>query len=245
MAHASLKFVYGEPALIAGSGRDRHLVVADLHIGMELKLSKRGIHLFNATDRMAERIRRIMGDFSIDKLVILGDVKDSILYPEGAEIKLLKGFFRQMEGFDLNIVAGNHDAHLESIIGHDVVKELVVGDFGFVHGNRKPGEEMMMLSYIISAHDHLAVRMKDKNGAIYEQKAWAIYRLNARSARSAYERFNGKIRLVSMPAFNELITGTAIGDSPKRLNPLLSSGIFSARSAEVYNISGQRVKARG
>lgn len=244
MAYANLRFVYGEPALIAKAGRKEYLVVADLHIGMELKLSKRGIHLFNATDRMAERINRMMGEFSLDNLIILGDVKESILYPENAEIKLLRGFFRQMDRYGLNIVAGNHDAHLSNIIGREVKKDLSLGNFGFVHGNRKPSEDMMALKYIISAHDHMAIRIMDSSGAFYEQKAWAFYNISPKKARSSYGKFNRNIKLVSMPAFNDLITGTAISENPRRLNPLLSNGIFDRGSAEVYNLLGQRIAVK-
>ncbi len=242
MVYKNIRFVYDEPALIVKAGNTEHLVVADLHIGMELGLSKKGINLFNASDLMAERIIRIMGEFSLKSLIILGDVKESILYPEGAEIGLLKNFFRRLEGFQIRIIAGNHDAHLGEIIGHDVVKELVLGNIGFMHGNRKPDEHMMALDYIISAHEHIAVRIREKGGALYEQKAWAIYRLNRKEAKLSYKSFNERIKLISMPAFNDLIVGTTIERrSKKRLNPLLSNNIFDYRNVNVYNLMGQRI----
>jgi putative SbcD/Mre11-related phosphoesterase len=243
LVYKNIKFVYDEPALIAKHGNASHLVVADLHIGMELGLSRRGVHLFNATDRMAERISGIMKEFSLKDLIILGDVKESILYPEAAEIRLLKDFFSQLDKFNIIIVAGNHDAHLADVIGRPVEKELVLGGIGFLHGNRKPGDEMMSLDYLINAHDHMAVRIEERNGTFYEQKAWAIYDLNKKAAKSSYAKANEKIKLVSMPAFNDLIMGTTFERSPKsKLNPLLSSNTFNNRSVQVYNLMGQKMR---
>ena len=238
-----IKFVYEEPALIAHvSGKD-YLVVADLHIGMEISLSSRGIHVFNSTERMAERINHILHEFSINSLIILGDVKDSVLYPENPEARLLKGFFDRLRVAEIKIIAGNHDAHLSDIIGHDVYKELIIGNVGFLHGNRKPDEKMMKLDYMISAHEHVAVRIVEKSGAVYEQKAWAIYKLDRKKAESSYKDFNKNIRLISMPAFNDLIMGTTVckEKSTERLNPLLNSSIFSYRSMGLYSLLGQRI----
>jgi uncharacterized protein len=241
LVYKDIKFVYDEPALIAKADKVKYLVIADLHIGMEIELSRKGIHLFNATGRMAQRIKHIMKEFSLKNIIMLGDIKNSILYPELAEIKLLTGFFKELDGFKINIIAGNHDAHLKEIINHEVDKELSIGNFGFIHGNKKPQAEMMELDYIISAHDHLAVRIKEKNGAIYEQKAWALYGLNKKEANAAYDKVNSKIKLISMPAFNDLIMGVSIEKNSNRLNPLLSNNIFDYKSAEIYNILGQKI----
>jgi uncharacterized protein len=241
--YKNIMFVYDEPALVMESGRSKYLVIGDLHIGMEIGFSKKGIHLFNATERMSDRIIKIMKEFSLNDIIILGDVKNSILYPETSEIRLLKEFFEQLKEFNIKIVSGNHDAHLDKIIEHEVEKELIIGNFGFMHGNRKPSEEMMTLDYIISAHDHIAVRISEPNGAFYDQKAWALYELNKEKAQSAYEKFNASIKLISMPAFNDLIIGTPVEKSPReKLNPLLSADIFDHRSLNVYNLAGQRMK---
>lgn len=241
MVYENIKFVYNEPAMIVNAGGKEHLVIADLHIGMELGLSRKGVHLFGASERMAERINAIMKDFSLDSIIMLGDIKESILYPEAAETRLLKQFFKELEGFKIKIVAGNHDAHLEEIIERGVEKELIIGNFGFMHGNRKPDERFMLLDYIVSAHEHLAVRIKERNGALYDYKAWAVYGLNKSAAKTTYKNFNENVKLVSMPAFNELIHGRAIEKGMKGMNPMLTNKIFSGRKLEVYSLLGQRI----
>jgi len=237
-----IKFVYDEPAMVVSAAGDEHLVVADLHIGMELDLSHKGIHMFDATERMAARIKGIAAQFDLKSLIILGDVKNSILYPDVREIRLLRGFFKSLEDFKINVLAGNHDAHLGGIVGIEVHKELIIGDMGFMHGNRKPGDEMMSLNFIVSGHEHLAVQIKEPTGAVYEQKAWAIYKLGRKAAKQEYGRFNPKLRLISMPAFNDLIMGTVIDkDRKSRMNPLIRSSVFDSAKAEVYNLMGQRI----
>jgi len=236
LSYRGIKFVYDEPAMIAKAGGTDYLVIADLHIGMELGLSKKGIHLYNATDRIADRIKKIMKDFKLKRIIMLGDIKESILYPDAAEINLLKNFFRELAGFETTIIAGNHDAHLAEIIDHETKKELIIGSFGFIHGNRIPSGEMMRVSYLISAHDHIAVRKIDRNGAVYEQKEWTIYKASKKDDRI----INKNIKLISMPAFNDLIIGTSV-DSGTTHNPLLSNKLFDSRSLELYNLLGQKM----
>ena len=241
MAYENIKFVYNEPAMIVNADGREHLVIADLHIGMELGLSRKGVHLFGASERMADRINAIMKSFSLDSIIMLGDIKESILYPEAAEARLLKRFFEELEGFEIRIISGNHDAHLEEVIGRGVEKEVIIGNFGFMHGNRKPDERFMLLDYIVSGHEHLAVRIKERNGASYDYKAWAVYGVNKSAAKAEYKRFNENIKLVSMPAFNELIHGRAIEKGKKGMNPMLTNKIFSGSRVEVYSLLGQRI----
>lgn len=240
MISESLQFIYNEPALIAKPGPKKYLVIGDLHIGMERELSERGIHVYNATDKMAERIIRIGKEFSVKDLIILGDVKESILYPDVPDTRLIKGFFSQLSGFNIKVVAGNHDAHLKSLVDAEVVRELVLNKFAFVHGDKMPEGYAMLADYIIAAHNHAIVKMKDKNGAIYDKKVWVVSELNKSRMKQAHADYNPKIRLVVMPAFNDLIMGSPISRK-NNMNPLLRNGIFKMRGARLYDLEGSIV----
>ncbi len=242
MALENIKFIYNEPAMVVNADGNEYLVIADLHIGMELGLSRKGVHLFGASERMAVRIKTMMKDFLLERIIMLGDIKESILYPEQAETRILKQFFRELDGFEIRIVAGNHDAHLAEIIERPVEKGIIVGNFGFVHGNRKPDENLMQLDYIVSGHEHLAVRIVEKGGGSYDYKAWGVYSVNKSAAKAEYKKFNEKIKLVSIPAFNELIHGMAIEKGRKGLNPALANDLFGRRGLEIYNLLGQRIE---
>ncbi len=235
-----MRFVYEEPAMVALHGSERYVVVGDLHIGVELGLRGRGIHV-DATERLAGRIRSLVNEFAADKVIMLGDIKESILYPDVAEARLIRTFFDRLGDIDIEIVAGNHDAHLQDIIGNKISKGLVIGRFAFLHGNRNPSDEAMLCDYLVTAHSHTAVRIVDKNGAVYEEKAWVVADVNRDAAAAAYPRFNRRIKLIVAPAFNDLITGVLAGEGLKGHNPLFRSGLFGYGTLKAYTLDGALV----
>ena len=240
-----IKFIYNEPAMTIRAGSDHYLVVGDLHIGVERNLHERGVHVFNATEFMAERIKRIMKEFSLKKIIMLGDIKESVLYPDVSTARAIRGFFDSLGEFDITVVAGNHDAHLGEIADIPITKELLLKGFALLHGEKNPSEEAMMSDYLITAHNHAIVRITDRNGATYDQKVWFIAKLNQTAAHRAYKEANKNIRLVMMPAFNSLI----MGSEPSRFykenaNPSLRNKIFNYGTAEIYNLMGQRINPK-
>jgi uncharacterized protein len=240
-----IKFAYGEPALVADAGGREHLVVGDIHIGMERELQARGIHVTKMAERMSKRILGIAQEFGVKSLIIIGDVKHSILYPERYESREIKAFFDALSGLDVVVVPGNHDAHLRDIVDCEVKDELVIDRMAFAHGNRNPTDAEIKADYLITAHSHASVKFRDSTGTFYEQKVWLVSELSARKAASAYESYNKKLRLVMMPAFNDLIMGTAITKGLKSsISPMLRSGLFSARKTDVYNLLGEAIDLR-
>ncbi|MDE1868657.1 MAG: hypothetical protein KGH60_01690 [Candidatus Micrarchaeota archaeon] len=69
-----IKFLYNEPAAIISADGVSYLVVGDIHIGLEREFSKKGIHVPNSAELMAERIRRLMKENSLTRMIILGDI---------------------------------------------------------------------------------------------------------------------------------------------------------------------------
>lgn len=237
-----LMFVFDEPALVIEEGGRRYLVVGDLHIGLEAKLREKGVHVYGLAEKMAERIRLLMEEFNAGTLIILGDVKDSILYSDSYEAKSIKSFFRLLDGVDIRIAEGNHDAHLGEMITLPREKEIILGKYALLHGNAFPDERAMVCDYIITAHNHVSVSIKDIKGTVYRYKAWMISKVS-KNAGKYYDRYKKNSRLISMPAFNELIIGTGVEQFSKKdnLNPLLRNGIFEYTKAEVYLLNGDRV----
>ncbi|MGI0133926.1 MAG: metallophosphoesterase, partial [Candidatus Micrarchaeaceae archaeon] len=193
-----IRFLYNEPAAIISALKKRYLVVGDMHIGLEREFSKRGIHVPNSAELMAGRIKRIMSENSLSRIIILGDIKNSILFPDAYDARSIKSFFSELSGFGLTVVAGNHDAHLAEIVDVPIEREFMLGDFAFVHGDKRPSS--MESEYVISAHNHVAVRMKDRNGRYYDEKGWLIANISKAKAREFYDKCNDKARLVVMPA---------------------------------------------
>ena len=239
-----IRFVYNEPALIINTNKEKYLVVGDLHIGLERRLSEKGIRVLNATDFMVYKLKKIMGEFSLSNLIILGDVKDSILYPEISDTRLIKSFFDELKDFDVRIIAGNHDAHLDEILNVETDREYVLGEFGFLHGDKKPDEETMLCNYILTAHNHATIRMRDKNGAVYEEKVWIVADVVSRGAGGLYKDFNKNTKLIVLPAFNDLIMGTAISREQQSRNPLFKNRVFDYRHSKFYTLRGEQIELK-
>ena len=240
-----IKFVYNEPAVLVNAAGREHLVIGDLHIGAERPLIKSGIRVYDAEGQMLKRIRKISKEFGVKSLIILGDVKDTILYPESAENSALKTFFGELkkEGFDVIITAGNHDPHLEEIVDCKMVDELILDDFAFLHGHRWPSDDAMKSKFLFAGHNHIAIGLRDKSGAYYNQKAWLVAKFVRKYGLEKYPDANKKIQLVVLPAFNDLIMGMPIGKLPREenLSPLFRNRIFDYDGAKIYSLGGDIV----
>ncbi len=237
----AVRFVYNEPALLVNDDSRNVLVVGDLHIGAEAKLADRGIHIYGTGAEMAQRIARTAMEFSATGIVLLGDVKESVLYPPISERRAIAAFFDALKGLDVEVVAGNHDAHLGEIAGIEPLRELIIGDVALVHGHTWPSDRAMECKYIVTAHNHIAVTVRDSNGALYREKAWLIAPPVRANAKKRYAAF-GTSRLVVMPAYNDLILGMPVnelGSKGENINPMLRNGIFSHDKAYVYTLRGE------
>ena len=108
--------VYGIPALRV----DNALVVADLHIGLEAQLISKGFHITSRTEDMFDAIMKAKGDST--KLIVLGDVKNSVPGSSKQEYREIPDFFcRLAEEFNsVTVVRGNHDTNIEEYLPKEV-----------------------------------------------------------------------------------------------------------------------------
>ncbi len=238
--NGEIKFVYGSPAMAVGRGKRSAIVVGDIHIGMESKLRKLGIHLYDMSASMARDILRIASEFGTSRAILLGDIKDQVLRPESSERFAISNFFNILSPLDITVVRGNHDAYLSDMLSVPIVDELTTGSFSFTHGNSWPSEKAMQSKYLITAHNHAALSIKDLNGAVYSRKAWVVAGINPEEAHRRYHKFNKDIKLVIMPAFNDMILGHPVNEGESRgLGPLLQNRVFETETASVYSLEGQ------
>lgn len=235
-----IKFLYNEAAAVVRAEGREFLVIGDLHIGAESKFIHKGIRLYSAVEFMANKIKSLMKEFDLHNIIILGDVKDTILYPDKVESDSIKRFFSDLKDYNIMITSGNHDPHLDEIINVKIVDELLIDGFAFMHGHKFPSEAAMTAKYILAGHNHVAVSFLDKNKAFYTQKAWLVAPINARKAKEKYNSFNKNAKLVVLPAFNDLIIGMPVNEVYKdNLSPLFRNGIFDYKKAKVYSLRGE------
>ncbi len=231
--------LYHKAAALLKSNNKCHIVVGDLHLGLERKLYEKGIKMHTASEVMANTLMKIADDYKTKSIILLGDVKESILNPDVGERRSINQFFDALNGFDIKIASGNHDSRLGDLVKAPIEDEIIMGNVALLHGNAWPSEAAMQKDYLIVAHNHVAVAFKDKNGRAYAQKAWLVSGLDSAGAKKRYKKFNAEIKLVVMPAFNDLIIGmpvNAVSDS--HINPLFRNRVFNYEESEVYSMDG-------
>ncbi len=232
-----LQPVYGTPALVA----DTNLVIGDLHIGVESHLRSKGFHLTSHTDDMCDSIIESADD-SINRLIVLGDVKDSVPGSTIQEYREIPEFFeRLLERFDIiDVVRGNHDTQIEEFLPTKVrirpSTGLKLDDTGFIHGHMWPSAEVMDCETLVMAHNHPAVMFRDGVGKQMTEPCW----FRGSFSKTSDPRYPVlPRRFLVIPAFNRMLGGSpvnVIGED--LLGPVLNSEMLDLDGAHLYLLDG-------
>ena len=229
--------VHGVPALAVGNC----LVIADLHIGVESHLRSKGYHLVSRTGEMLKAIVDSADD-CIDRLAVLGDVKDSVPGTSKQEYSEIPDFFEKLfERFDvIDVVKGNHDVGIEGFLPGRVkvhpATGMRLGDVGMVHGHRWPSKDVMACRTLVMAHNHPAVMFVDGVGKITTEPCWIRGRFSAVSDDvypSLPESF------IVIPAFNRMLGGSPMNSAgTEPIGPILGSGLVDFDGSRFYLLDG-------
>lgn len=229
--------VYGIPALVAGNS----LVIGDLHIGIESHLRSKGFHLVSRTSDMHDSILEAATD-DVNRLVVIGDVKDSVPGSTKQEYAEIPDFFERLfERFDMiDVVRGNHDTQIEDFLPGRVkirpATGMVIEDTGFVHGHTWPSEEVMSCNTLVMAHNHPAVMFRDGVGRQMTEPCWFRGTFSATEC----DRYGSLPRsFIVVPAFNRMLGGSPVNVLDEGLlGPILNSGLLDLDEAHIYLLDG-------
>jgi len=227
-----------EPALIID---DRILVVADLHIGLEMELKEAGFILPSQTEKMTDRLLSILKERQPEKLIILGDLKHNIPQTskqEWDEVPLLVQAALELVE-EIEVLPGNHDGRIGKVLPGNVrvwtSRGIEVGDVGLFHGHAWPSKDVMKTRTAIMAHDHPTILFVDKLGMRTSKRCWV--RANFRRKSERFEKMPKE--LIVMPAFNDFCGGTPINDpKSKLLGPILSDRFLVLDKSKVHLLDG-------
>ena len=237
---SNLKLVESEPALLLRRGKERVLVVGDLHIGWEVTLARQGIHVPSQTSKMLLRLEAIINKDHPTRLVMLGDVKHSITGAELEEWHDVPGFFERLLAKVpvVQIIVGNHDGNLEPLTPSKV--ELLPssgialwGEYGLLHGHAWPTPEMLSCGTLILGHLHPAITLRDAMGYRVTKPAWITAPCDSRklllgSLKAAgvskkekplealAQRFHANLaaaRCIFVPPFNDFLGGRPVNSA--------------------------------
>jgi putative SbcD/Mre11-related phosphoesterase len=234
--------VFGERALYTEAGGVPTVIVGDLHVGIEGELHRSGVHIPSQTGEMRDRLEEILDDRGARRLVVLGDLKDTIARASRQEQEELPELFEGL-GVDVHLVPGNHDAGVDEWIGDAAVHPsdgAVLGDeVGLAHGHTWPRDEVMACSRIAFSHNHPMVVLRDEVGGRHKEPCWVRAPFRD-EARERYPDLPGDARLVLVPAFNPLLGGTPLNDRDGEplLGPLFENELVDVDGARVWTLDG-------
>lgn len=224
------------PALLLRKNSKRVLVVADLHIGWEVTLTQRGVHVPSQAPKILDKMLRLIKKCKPTEIIFLGDVKHTVAGVEIEEWRDIPDFFEaiQKKVPDIQVIPGNHDGNLEPLLPETVkilpYTGIALGDVGLFHGHAWPAPELLGCRNLVTAHVHPMVAFRDPMGFRITRQVWVkaqcnglelakplMKRLGVKIDRAPddllRDRFNVKptsSQLFIMPSFNDFLGGQAI-----------------------------------
>jgi len=239
-----MKFIKNYPALFIEEIKT--LVIADLHIGISYELYQSGINIPTQVNEMKKTIIKLINQTKAKVLVLLGDVKHDVPGISVQELKEIPQFLEDLsKRIKIEIVLGNHDTFLKELLPKRKLhnsKGFKIGKFGFIHGHAWPSKELLVCDYLIMSHIHPTVQFKDKFGYRIIEPIWIKSKINQKKIKEKYKvKKTGKLEIIIMPAFNNLLGGTPVNvktKSDELLGPLLKNNFIDMDSSEIYLMDG-------
>jgi len=227
-----------EAALLIGKDC---LVIADLHIGIEVELRQSGFFLPSQAGNMLSRLRSILASHDIRRLVILGDVKHNVPVTSDFEKREVPRFFEGIEGMveEIDLVPGNHDGNVRSLLPKKVAihssRGFKIQEFGLNHGHTWPSAKVMESSVLLLGHNHPIILFIDKLGFKSIRRCWV--RLDFVKRSKKYAKMPKEA--IVLPSFNEYCGGIPFNEeNSKLLGPLMNSRFFKLRKARIHLLDG-------
>jgi hypothetical protein len=205
------------------------LVIADLHIGYEAALQKQGIFIPQSQyPKIKQEVEQMMDVCKPKLLIINGDVKHEFGEATRQEWRETLDFLDFLLAQELRIIVvrGNHDNFLIPILrkkGVELFEQLLLKPYLFVHGHKELNLGMLSnAKYIISAHEHPAIVVRDELGVKRKFKCFLVGRVWERD-------------LVVIPSLSPLMEGSAVNVIAKSqlLSPILRVSELSSFDAYV------------
>ena len=264
---SNLKLVTSEPALVLRRGKEKVLVVGDLHIGWEVTLARQGIHVPSQTSKMLLRLETIIEKEHPNRIIMLGDVKHSVTGAELEEWRDVPEFFeRLVKKVPLvQVIVGNHDGNLEPLTPSKV--ELLAssgiaiwGKYGLLHGHAWPNPKILGCETLILGHLHPAITLRDAMGYRITRPVWITAECNSRKLlrgtlkasgitskgdpeKLLDERFHVKLeaaRCLFVPPFNDFLGGRPV-NSPRLEETHAGEGLGPLLRSGAVDMDGAEV----
>jgi hypothetical protein len=189
-------------------------VISDIHLGIEQSMPG-SIPRLQIKD-VVEEVEKIF-DYGIETLIVNGDMKHEFSQNMPYEWDDVRYFVeRILELGKLRVVRGNHDNFLAAILakyGIELERTIKLGEWTIAHGHERIEADKLLIG-----HEHPSIRIRS---------GYASY-----SYPCFLKASDGK--LIVLPAFSPMVTGSDVLTTFEFLSPILNS--FSAFEIEVFAV---------
>jgi len=233
-----IRIVPSQPALML-EGKNRSLIITDLHIGFESSLFGNNIFVGKNTtiQDTINCIEEILEKTKANSLILLGDVKSSIKSIAKNEWSEVPLFFKKMsDKVETILVPGNHDANIQKLVPDEVTlvssTGVVIENILLTHGHTMPSENFSNVDKIIMGHLH-PVFFQDES-VINGKRVWVSIKANK---QQIFSSTSGEIEITIVPSFNKYFYATHKKQYKKSISPILEK-IKKVKSAKIITLNG-------
>ncbi len=258
-----MEIVFEDRGMIIHSEESTALVISDIHLGIEEEISEeRGVQFPDQHTSILERVKTLVTKHVVTQLYIIGDVKHTILTDIPYNWDIVPDFMTDLSNIvETVVIPGNHDGDLEALLPRSIemcdVRGIVLGEgkeiVGILHGHTWPNPALLDSSWIITGHNHPAVsrfrvvsnpelgrpEMKRFVGSIPVILQSPLSKNCIRRHMGLLEVDDDKAVLVTLPSFNQLISGLGINLSKSEMQgPFFENACANLSDSEVYSTEG-------
>jgi metallophosphoesterase superfamily enzyme len=152
-----------------------------------------------------ERLAALVATAEPDRLLLLGDVKQSVPFTTRQEWRELPGVLAALRArVPILVVPGNHDPGIERFLGPGEIAEktgAVVDGVGYLHGHTLPGPQLAGRLVLVGHHHPLAA-IQDEVGCALRAPAYLMGEVDGDCL--GLPATPAPTRVLFVPAFNEL-----------------------------------------
>jgi putative SbcD/Mre11-related phosphoesterase len=262
-----LKLLPPRPAALIKTGKTKTLVIADPHLGWEMALRNKGIHVPSQSAKLLQRLVAVLSKYKPNTLLIIGDIKYTVVSAEPSEWHDIPDFFTDLKNHvkDIAIVRGNHDANLEPLLPEDVTllpsSGTIIGDVGLFHGHKWPSPALLRCKTFIMGHLHPVVVFRDPAGFKITRQVWMKancdttqlsktllqkqrIKIEGTPEDTVKKHYNFKphtSQLLIMPSFNDFLGGRPINETKPRKKGQTSTMIGPVLRTEAVDLDNSEI----
>ena len=252
--------LFPHPAALLKSQKTRTMIIADLHIGWEMALAEKGIHVPTQTPKLLKKLMALITDYQPQKLLVLGDVKHTVATAQMSEWHDIPDFFNELKKQvqEIFVIRGNHDGNLEPLLPEAVKIQpatgITVGEIGFFHGHQWPSPTLLGCKTLVMGHVHPMVAFRDPAGFRISRQVWVKADCNAmaltkvllqkhrikvektpeETLRKHFKTNARTTQLFIMPSFNDFLGGRPLNE--KRLDQPKTDIVGPVLRSEAVNM---------